>query len=75
MLKRIQQIGNSQGVIIDKTVLRLVGAEDATALDLTVENGAIVLRPIDETGRKARIEAAGKTVLDKYAPALRKLSK
>jgi antitoxin component of MazEF toxin-antitoxin module len=75
MLKRIQQIGNSQGVIIDKTVLRLVGAEDATALDLTVENGAIVLRPIDEAGRKARLEEAAKTVLNKYAPALRKLTK
>ena len=75
MIKRITPIGNSQGVIIDKTVLKLLGADEATHLDLSIENGAIVLRPVDEKGRRQKFASTAKRVLRKHGDLLRRLAK
>lgn len=40
----IRPIGNSRGVVLPKTVLAQVGLEDATDAEMTVEDGAIILR-------------------------------
>ena len=53
----IRKIGNSQGVLIPKPLLAETGLE--TDVDMTVENGAIVLRPIrDHEPRAGWAEAA-----------------
>jgi antitoxin MazE len=53
----IRKIGNSQGVLIPKPMLVETGLE--TDVDISVENGAIVLRPIrDHEPRAGWAEAA-----------------
>lgn len=42
MKATLRKMGNSQGVLIPKAIVDLLGLEDA--LDLTVENGALVMR-------------------------------
>ncbi len=40
----IRDIGNSKGVVLPKLLLAQAGLDDQTTADLTLENGAIVLR-------------------------------
>ena len=42
----IRKIGNSRGVILPAAVLAECGIKDGDALDLTLEKGALVLRPV-----------------------------
>jgi antitoxin MazE len=40
----IREIGNSKGIVIPKPMLAQVGLEDQSIVDITIENGAIILR-------------------------------
>lgn len=54
----IRSIGNSKGVVLPKPVLAQAGLEDATGAEMTVENGAIVLRKPAQPAREGWAEAA-----------------
>jgi antitoxin MazE len=57
MRTAIRKIGNSQGVLIPKPMLAETGLE--TDVDISVENGTIVLRPIrDHEPRAGWADAA-----------------
>ncbi|MCK6384968.1 MAG: hypothetical protein L6Q52_11565 [Rhodocyclaceae bacterium] len=57
MRTAIRKIGNSQGVLIPKPLLAEAGLE--ADVDMAVENGALVLRPIhDRKPRAGWAEAA-----------------
>lgn len=57
MRTAIRKIGNSQGVLIPKPLLVEAGLE--ADVDISVENGAIVLRPVrDKQPRAGWAEAA-----------------
>ena len=56
MLTTLRKLGNSQGVIIPKPLLAQVGLTDEA--DLSVENGAIVLRPVKASSREGWAEAS-----------------
>jgi antitoxin MazE len=52
----LRQIGNSQGFVIPKPLLAQVGLEDAA--ELSVEDGALVLRPPASPARTGWAAAA-----------------
>lgn len=54
----IRTIGNSKGVVLPKPVLAQVGLENASDAEMTVENGAIVLRKPAQPARTGWAEAA-----------------
>jgi antitoxin MazE len=56
----IRSIGNSKGVVLPKPLLAQVGLEDAAGAEMTVENGAIVLRRASPPAREGWAEAARK---------------
>ena len=56
MLTTLRKLGNSHGVIIPKPLLAQVGMTDKA--EITVENGAIVLRPAKRTPREGWAEAS-----------------
>ncbi len=58
MLVNIRTIGNSKGIVLSKPVLAQAGLEEEAAADLTVENGAIVLRKPHAAPRAGWAEAA-----------------
>jgi len=55
MRTQIRPVGNSQGVLIPKPVLAQVGME--YEVEMTVEDGAIVLRPARARAREGWAEA------------------
>ncbi|MDR0275050.1 MAG: AbrB/MazE/SpoVT family DNA-binding domain-containing protein [Burkholderiaceae bacterium] len=54
----IRAIGHSKGVVLPKPVLAQAGLLDAGCADLSVEDGAIVLRRPSVTARTGWAEAA-----------------
>lgn len=54
----IRTIGSSKGIVLPKSLLAQVGLEDQTTADITVENGAIVLRRSAKAVRSGWAHAA-----------------
>lgn len=72
----LRQIGNSQGVLLEKTILELIGADEKnTVFALRIENGEIHLRPVTKTEQKELIKKAARSVTQEQAPILKKLAK
>ena len=56
----IRQIGNSQGVVIPKPVLAQLGLDSMAGAEMTIEDGALVLRRPASPVRTGWAEAAAR---------------
>ena len=54
----IRQIGNSQGVVIPKPILAQLGLDAKVGVEMTIEDGALVLRGPASAARTGWAEAA-----------------
>ena len=54
----IRQIGNSQGIVIPKPVLAQLGLDEKGGVEMTIEDGALVLRKPARPARTGWAEAA-----------------
>jgi len=54
----IRQIGNSQGVVIPKPILAQLGLDAKAGVEMTIEDGALVLRRPAGPARTGWAEAA-----------------
>ena len=59
----IRQIGNSQGIVIPKPVLAQLGLDATAGVEMTIEDGALVLRRPASLVRAGWVEAA-KSIAD-----------
>ncbi|HRE91241.1 MAG TPA: AbrB/MazE/SpoVT family DNA-binding domain-containing protein [Myxococcota bacterium] len=76
MLKRLQTIGNSSGIIIDKPILELLKISPETELELSTDGERLILTPVREAPSRAeRIAAAQKRTLANHEETFRKLAK
>lgn len=72
----LRQIGNSQGVLLEKTVLELIGADEKnTVFALRIENGELHLRPVTKSEQKELIKKAAKSITQEQSTVLKKLAK
>ena len=76
MTKRLQAIGNSAGIIIDRPILDLLGITQETDLDLKTDGKRLIITPLESErsgrGRLAKVQAR---VLRRHAETFRKLAK
>jgi antitoxin MazE len=56
----IRQIGNSQGVVIPKPILAQLGLDAEAGVEMTIEDGALVLRKPASNVRTGWADAARK---------------
>lgn len=68
MIKQLQKIGNSRGIIIDRAILDLLDVSEDSSFEVTQEKGGLFLRPLTV------IEAYNK-VARKHRKSLNKLAK
>jgi len=54
----VRKLGNSSGVIIPKPVLSQIGVEVGDDLDLSLEDGRILLVPVKQHPRAGWVDAA-----------------
>jgi antitoxin component of MazEF toxin-antitoxin module len=76
MVKRLQLIGNSSGLIIDKPILELLRITAQTDLDLSTDGERLIITPIrSETTRRRKIANAQSRTLAQHEATFRKLAK
>jgi antitoxin component of MazEF toxin-antitoxin module len=76
MVKHLQAVGNSSGIIIDKPILELLRITPDTQLDLSTDGERLIITPIrSEAKRKNRIAQAQTRTLANHEGTFRKLAK
>lgn len=76
MVKRLQAVGNSSGVIIDKPILELLKITPDTELEVSTDGERLIITPIrSESDRKRRIAKAQERTLAAHERTFRKLAK
>jgi antitoxin MazE len=58
MQTAVRKVGNSAGVIIPKSLLAQVGLSAGDAVDISLENGRLVLAPVQPAKRVGWAEAS-----------------
>lgn len=74
MVKKLIRVGDLTGVILEPEILRLVDVQADSEVEISVEGGAIVIRPCRYTD-DANAQAAGHEVVRKRRRLLERLSK
>ncbi|MBK9073003.1 MAG: AbrB/MazE/SpoVT family DNA-binding domain-containing protein [Myxococcales bacterium] len=75
MVKTLRQIGNSQGLILDKAILELLKIDMDTQLEVTTDGTRLIIEPIRTDARKARLKASHERVMKKFDGAFKRLAK
>jgi antitoxin component of MazEF toxin-antitoxin module len=76
MGKRLQAIGNSAGIIIDKPILELLQITPETELELKTDGQSLIITPVRESAARAqRLTKVQSKVVRKHERTFRKLAK
>ena len=76
MSKRLQAIGNSAGIIIDKPILELLRITPDTELELKTDGQSLIITPVRESPSRAqRLAKVQSKVVRKHERTFRKLAK
>lgn len=68
MIKKLQKIGNSKGIVLEKPLLKLLKIDDGDRLELIMKEDGILLRRLS-------IESAYSAISKKHRKSLDKLGK
>jgi antitoxin component of MazEF toxin-antitoxin module len=74
-IKKIQRYGNGHAIVLDKPLMDAIDLKVGDPVALSVEGGAIVLRPAREPAAyDRRFEKAMQDVNERYAEVFKKLA-
>ena len=74
MIKKLSKHGNSLALVIDRSILELLGIDERTALELSTDGEALVVAPVRDKKRKKRFEQALAASNERYGKALKRLA-
>ena len=75
MIKHLTTHGNSLALIIEKAILELLKITPATPLEIETDGRILIVSPVRNPKREARIEAALTKVNRKHGKTLKRLAK
>lgn len=76
MTKRLQAVGNSSGIIIDKPILELLRITPDTELDISTDGERLIVTPVrPDSARKRKLARAQERTLKAHERTFRKLAK
>jgi antitoxin component of MazEF toxin-antitoxin module len=67
MIKHLQKVGNSRGLVLDKPILDLLHVEENATFEITHEKNGLFLRPLSAAEAYAKISKKHRKSLDKLA--------
>jgi antitoxin component of MazEF toxin-antitoxin module len=67
MIKHLQKIGNSRGIVIDKPILELLQLEKDGAFEVIHKDGGLFLKPLSIEQLYLKISSRHRRSLDKLA--------
>ncbi len=76
MVKKLTKHGNSWAVIIDKPLLKLLGINERSSLEISIAEGTLLIKPSGKKTKKTdrEIDAIADRVMDKYEKVFNKLA-
>ena len=67
MIKHLQKVGNSRGIVLDRPILELLHINDNAAFEVTQEKNGLLLRPLSVTEAYRKVSRKHRKSLDKPA--------
>ena len=67
MIKHLQKIGNSRGIVLDRPILDLLHIEENGAFEVTQMKNGLFLKPISASDAYQKISQKHRKSLDKLA--------
>lgn len=74
MIKKLSRHGNSLALVIDRSILELLGIDEATSLEVSTDGEALVVAPVRDKKRRKRFEQALAASNRRYGKALKRLA-
>jgi antitoxin component of MazEF toxin-antitoxin module len=75
MVKRLTRTGNSLALVLDRPLLEELGIDADTPVEVSTDGKVIIVSPVRDAKRTAKLERVMKRVHEKYAGAFRRLAK
>ncbi len=76
MTKRLQAVGNSSGIIIDKPILELLRITPETELEISTDGERLIVTPVrPDSPRQRKLARAQARTLKAHEGTFRKLAK
>lgn len=67
MIKNLQKIGNSRGIVIDKPILDLLHVDENSAFEVTTRAGGLFLKPLSAKQVYRKVSLKHRKSLDKLS--------
>jgi len=74
MIKKLSKHGNSLALVIDRSVLELLGINERTTLNISTDGRALVIEPAQDKRRRKQFQQALATCNEQYGSALKRLA-
>ncbi len=74
MTKKLSKHGNSLALVIDRSILELLGIDEQTTLDISTDGRVLVIAPSPDKRRRKRFQQALDACNEQYAAALERLA-
>ncbi len=65
MIKKIQNIGNSKGIVLEKALLKLLKVEEDDSVEIVPHNEGLLIRKVDIHAAYSEISKKHRKSLDK----------
>jgi antitoxin component of MazEF toxin-antitoxin module len=72
--KKLSRHGNSLALVIDRSILELLGISERTPLEISTDGRALVVAPANDKRRQKRFEDALAACNRQYGKALQRLA-
>jgi antitoxin MazE len=75
MIKKLQQLGNSSALVIDRPMMDLMEIDRETPLRITVQGRKMIIEPLSEEERQMHFQKIMKKTGQKNAELFKRLAK
>lgn len=74
MIKKLRKVGNSQAIILDKSILELLNIDKETSLDISTNGDVILIKPVRDKKNQAQLKKNLEFINQNYGSTLKKLA-
>jgi antitoxin component of MazEF toxin-antitoxin module len=74
LTKKLSKHGNSLALILDRSILELLGIDERTTLGISTDGRALVITPSHDKRRQKHFQQALATCNEQYGEALKRLA-
>jgi len=74
MVRTLKKLGNTQALVIDKTMREQLGIDENTPLDVTIADGRLIVTPTNVGIGREAIEKHAEVFYEKYGGMMKRLA-